>query len=209
MSGSPTERLCCLSWEVCLWMCQAGLSRTPGWLDLVGPLPPSRGCNYIMTVIDRTTRCHEAFPLASIISEDFSRTSTLGWVAHFGIPLNITSDRGCQFTSSLRTHLVCIGLMTYPGCCFLSKWLPNQTFTSHRPPWPSATCLSYPAPLSLLVQCQVSTSHVSHIITALHPSPSLTPNSLMLLMYLFKWMLTAHPPWPTLPGSIPHDLQRL
>lgn len=70
-------------------------------VDLVGPLPPSKGYSYLFTVIDRTTRWPEAFPLTDITSASCARVFTSGWVARFGIPLIITSDRGRQFTSAL------------------------------------------------------------------------------------------------------------
>ena len=74
-------------------------------VDLVGPLPPSGGCTYLLTVIDRTTRWPEAFPIADITAATCARAFLHGWVAHFGTPLLITSDRGRQFTSALWTAM--------------------------------------------------------------------------------------------------------
>jgi hypothetical protein len=74
-------------------------------VDLVGPLPPSRGFQYLFTVVDRTTRWPEAFPLASITAADCAKAFFSGWVARFGVPAVITSDRGAQFTSSLWAAL--------------------------------------------------------------------------------------------------------
>ena len=70
-------------------------------MDLVGPLPPSKGYSYLLTVIDRTTRWPEAYPLEDITAASCARAFICGWVARFGVPLAITSDRGRQFTSSL------------------------------------------------------------------------------------------------------------
>lgn len=70
-------------------------------VDLVGPLPPSRGCTYLLTMIDRTTRWPEAVPLSSTTSADVARAFIGTWVARFGAPSDITSDRGPQFTSEL------------------------------------------------------------------------------------------------------------
>jgi cleavage and polyadenylation specificity factor subunit 1 len=70
-------------------------------IDIVGPLPPSRGFSYVLTVIDRTTRWPEAFPLQDISAISCARAFMSGWVARFGVPLIMTSDRGRQFTSAL------------------------------------------------------------------------------------------------------------
>ncbi len=66
-------------------------------LDLVGPLPVSNGYKYILTVIDRFTRWPEAFPLTDIRAET--------WIARFGTPTSITTDRGSQFQSGLWSNL--------------------------------------------------------------------------------------------------------
>ncbi len=42
-------------------------------VDLVGPLPPSRGHTYLLTVIDRTSRWPEAIPLPSITTADAAK----------------------------------------------------------------------------------------------------------------------------------------
>ncbi|XP_037809862.1 protein NYNRIN-like [Lucilia sericata] len=75
-------------------------------MDIVGPLPVSRGYKYILTCIDRTTRWPEAYPLQNITSEEIVKTFIQNYISRFGIPLNITVDRGSQFTSSLFSNLV-------------------------------------------------------------------------------------------------------
>lgn len=70
-------------------------------IDIVGPLPTSRGFTYLLTAVDRTTRWPEVFPLKSITADECIRTFLLGWVARYGMPTAITSDRGAQFTSQL------------------------------------------------------------------------------------------------------------
>ena len=74
-------------------------------VDLVGPLPPSNGYTYLLTVVDRTTRWPEAIPLSSITSEDCARALIAGWISRFGVPTRITSDRGTQFTSAIWASL--------------------------------------------------------------------------------------------------------
>jgi len=70
-------------------------------IDLVGPLPPSRGYSYLLTIVDRNTRWPEAIPMREITTTECARALISVWIARFGIPLSMTSDRGPQFTSAL------------------------------------------------------------------------------------------------------------
>ena len=74
-------------------------------LDLVGPLPPSEGHSYLLTVICRITRHFEAIPLRDITAKACADNFMLHWVARFGAPNTITTDRGRQFTSTLWLEL--------------------------------------------------------------------------------------------------------
>ena len=74
-------------------------------VDIVGPLPPSSGFAYLLTVIDRCSRWPEAFPLRDISAKECAEQFMLGWVARFGLPSEIISDRGRQFTSSLWAQM--------------------------------------------------------------------------------------------------------
>lgn len=74
-------------------------------VDIVGPLPPSSGYTYILTVIDRFTRWPEAIPIHNILAETVAKAFVQHWVAMFGVPAIITTDRGAQFESSLFRHL--------------------------------------------------------------------------------------------------------
>ncbi|XP_077359637.1 uncharacterized protein LOC144005384 [Festucalex cinctus] len=70
-------------------------------VDIVGPLPPSQGFTYLLTMVDRTTRWPEAVPLTSISTSDVARAFIGTWVARFGPPADLSSDRGAQFTSEV------------------------------------------------------------------------------------------------------------
>lgn len=75
-------------------------------LDLVGPLPVSNGQSYILTCIDRFTRWPEAFPIPNVEAQTVAQAFISGWIAHFGVPSTITTDRGRQFESVLWRQLM-------------------------------------------------------------------------------------------------------
>jgi hypothetical protein len=74
-------------------------------VDLVGPLPPSEGHTHLFTIVDRATRWPEAIPLRSTSAAACATALFHNWVARFGVPDTITSDRGPQFTSQLWSEL--------------------------------------------------------------------------------------------------------
>ena len=75
-------------------------------IDLVGPLNPAcEGKNTLLTVIDRWTGWPEAFPMTmygdAANSKACATVLVRQWIARWGVPDSITSDRGSQFTSDL------------------------------------------------------------------------------------------------------------
>jgi cleavage and polyadenylation specificity factor subunit 1 len=74
-------------------------------VDVVGPLPPSEGQRYLFTVVDRSTRWPEATPMVEANAETCAQALVSTWIARFGIPEHITSDRGSTFTAELWSAL--------------------------------------------------------------------------------------------------------
>lgn len=74
-------------------------------IDIVGRLPHSDGYEYLLTCIDRFSRWPEAIPIRNIEAATVAKAFIGGWVARYGVPLTVTTDRGTQFESQLFTHL--------------------------------------------------------------------------------------------------------
>lgn len=74
-------------------------------VDLVGPLPLSEGFQHVLTVVDRFTRWPEVIPVRDTSAETCARALMTHWIARFGVPRQIVSDRGRQFTSVLWSQL--------------------------------------------------------------------------------------------------------
>ena len=49
--------------------------------------------------MDRFTRWPEAIPIAYIMAEAVANAFVAGWVARFGVPSVVTTDRGVEFQS--------------------------------------------------------------------------------------------------------------
>lgn len=74
-------------------------------IDIVGPLKISHGYRYLCTFIDRGSRWTEAIPLQEIKAEIIARAAFDTWISRYGVPLELTSDRGSQFTSDVFEKL--------------------------------------------------------------------------------------------------------
>ena len=88
-------------------------------IDLVGPLPESQGHKYLLTMIDRFTRWPEVVPINDIETITVAKAFNQNWVARFGVPGKMTSDRGSQFTSELwRAMTNLLGIELHPTTAY-------------------------------------------------------------------------------------------
>ncbi|GFX34523.1 pro-Pol polyprotein [Trichonephila clavipes] len=61
--------------------------------------------SYLLTCVDRFTRWPEVFRIPDQTADTIARTFLVGWIARFGVPERITSDRGTNFQSNLFSSL--------------------------------------------------------------------------------------------------------
>lgn len=50
-------------------------------MDLVGPLPASNTAKYLLTCIDRFTRCPETWPVDNMCAHTVESTLVTNWIA--------------------------------------------------------------------------------------------------------------------------------
>ena len=74
-------------------------------IDIVRPLPYADGFRYLLTCVDCFTRWPEAIPMVDIRTETVADAFFSGWIARYGTPATITTDRGAQFESKLWDSL--------------------------------------------------------------------------------------------------------
>ena len=73
-------------------------------IDFVGPLPPISNKRYLVTIYDRGSGWFESYPCTHATA-DSACNALLLWVARFGVPEIIVSDRGTHFESQLFKSL--------------------------------------------------------------------------------------------------------
>ena len=75
-------------------------------VDVVGPLPTSRGHSYILTIICRTTNWFVAAPMVKADAESCAQAYDIHWHANYGCPVKATCDNGTTFTAGLWTTML-------------------------------------------------------------------------------------------------------
>ena len=69
-------------------------------VDIVGPLPESKGHRYLLSVLDRTSRWLELYPMRTASASECCE-AFIQWLARFGCPSTVVSDNGNSFVSRL------------------------------------------------------------------------------------------------------------
>ena len=65
----------------------------------------SAGMTYVLTCVDRYSRWPEAIPIPNCTSETVARAFLERWIAQFGCPTVVTTDRGTSFAGSFDAML--------------------------------------------------------------------------------------------------------
>ena len=102
-------------------------------IDIVGSLPYANGFRYLLTCVDRFTRWPEAIPIVDIRAETVADAFFSGWIARYGTPAIITTDRCAQFESKLWDNL-----------CNQFGIIRNRTTSYHGVEWHGRT---FPPPV--------------------------------------------------------------
>ena len=76
------------------------------YIDSIGPLVADDKNNiHIVTVIDGFSRWIELYAVPDVSAETAAKVALLDWVGRFGLPLQIMTDGGTQFTNDLWDEL--------------------------------------------------------------------------------------------------------
>ena len=74
-------------------------------IDVVGPMPESKGMRYLLTVLDRTTCWIETIPMVQATSAECCTAFVRHWMPNFRLPKRATSDNGSTFVAKLWRDL--------------------------------------------------------------------------------------------------------
>ena len=75
-------------------------------IDFIGPRPKSGGYDVVMVIVDKLTRFVVYVPLSTAATaQDVFGLLGARWMAYFGAPKAIISDRDARFTSKFWEHL--------------------------------------------------------------------------------------------------------
>ena len=82
--------------------CHAGAPLDQVHIDILGPITTSEsGNHYVLMLIDQFTKWLECYPLPKHNAENVASKVVKGFISRFGCPLEIHSDQGSEFDSTL------------------------------------------------------------------------------------------------------------
>ena len=88
-------------------------------LDHIGPFPSVRGLKYVLTIRDHYTGFLVCCPVPSVDAADTIRAFSANYLAVFGVPVSIQTDRGAAFTSQLfREYTAALGIKLKHSCSY-------------------------------------------------------------------------------------------
>ncbi len=95
---------------------QAGAPMDRIHIDILGPFPvSSSGNKYVLIIIDQFTRWVEAFPVPDQGAETTAKTLVYEFISRFGAPLELHTDQGQNFESSLFRNVCSLLQITKRG----------------------------------------------------------------------------------------------
>ncbi|CAC5415224.1 unnamed protein product [Mytilus coruscus] len=75
-------------------------------IDILGPIPQTyNGNRYLMVITDYFTRYAEAYPIPNIYASTVAEKMVTEFICSYGVPTQIHTDQGSQFTSDLFLQL--------------------------------------------------------------------------------------------------------
>lgn len=157
---------------------QAGAPLDRLHLDILGPFPvSSSGNKYILIIIDQFTRWVEAFPIPDQGAETTAKKLVYEFIARFGAPLELHTDQGRNFESSL-----------FKNVCKLLEITKTRTTPYH--PASNGQVERFNRTLLQMIRCYVDTNqrnwdeHLPLLASAYrssqHAVTGFSPNMLML-----------------------------
>ena len=84
-------------------------------VDIIGPLAHCQGSSNVLTIIDCFTQWPEAISITDVTAVTCAQALLMHWIAHFGIPEDIISDQGWQFTATCGLNCA-----TYSAHCIIT-----------------------------------------------------------------------------------------
>ena len=168
-------------------------------LDLKGPFPAStKGNKWVLVVVDSFTKWMEAYSLPDSEAETVAAALVDGFIARFGVPYWIKTDRGSQLTGKVFTEL----------CKILE--VDHRTSTPFHPQG-NAKCERMVKVVGNLISCHCRTQKewddkipllTMAYRSTLHEVTGYTPNYLMLGREIFL-------PLDIMIGTLPEEQRKI